>query len=352
VRKVAVASTQDRGFYALATFKGELHAGTYALNGECEIHQAAGARFKKMRPVRSRSGKIVRFSVGESIYEMVPYKGSLFAGTENRGWILRYTPGKGWTTLGRVGGNAYSLCEYRDQFYLGINYGKVYRSGDGNFSKENLLATLPQDFRELIVHNDLLYALGYDYENDHGAIHVYDGKTWKEYIFPQFSHLRLQKAHVWNGWLWFTTSPYFAGDRRPPAGLWRWDGQPGSDPVKVFEDPKRAIGMGITDFNGRLYMAVLEDWGTRPIEGAALHRSDPGGETWSGEDTYEYAVWKSVPEAWRVVGYRGNLYVTTSYSDAAGGKVWRVFTEEVCDGYDNDGDGLTDEDLDCPPPAP
>ncbi len=346
--KAVAAVTGDSGFFALKAFRGRLYAGTYSRTGRQEIRSGASPLTRTLRPARDAGGIIIPLPAGESVYEFEEFRGRLYANTENRGKIFRLRPDGKWRQVGRIGGNGYSLAVYDGYLYAGNQYGHVYRTSTGSFEGLEPFAVFENDIREMTVFNDKLIVMGFDFGEERGIIRAFDGRSWRRFDFESLDNQRIIKSRVWDGYVWFSTSPYFGGARVTPAGVWRWDGAERPEGlVNVFNDRDRAIGSDLFEFQGRLYFLAIEKWHGEVGIGAALHRREAGGE-W----IRNYAVFPRQPEAWTMEEFEGNLFVSTSYCDRGGGRVYRVFTEEVCDGFDNDGDAAVDEENVCPEAIP
>jgi hypothetical protein len=307
----AVATTTDPGFFSLRSFNGQLLAGTY---GTGKIYSSSNAW----------AAPLVDLNVGESVYVMWPFSSMLYANTENRGEIWRTPGGKTWNKVFNGASTAIGtgLAVYNGQLYaayttLSNSAGRIYRSSTGDpgtwthvfgSSSQGTDVTL----RELTVYKKVLYCLSYDWQGSIGGFYTTtNGTTWKWH--PKLANHRPIKAHVWNGYLWISTSPY-NGKRVPPASVYRWDG---TSLVNVFQDKARAVGADLLDFNGALYFVDMVNW--RATKGAAaLHRSPTG-----APGTWQTVLTFPEPEAMDMEVFGGDLHVTTRH-EGGHGKVYRV----------------------------
>lgn len=306
-----LASTTDPGFFSLRSFGNQLLAGTY---GSGKIYSSANAW----------AAPVVDLKAGESVYVMQPFGAALYANTENRGEIWRSTDGKSWSKVfgGASTAIGTGLAVYKGQLYaayttLSDNAGRIYRSSTGNSgSWSHVFGSKTQGtdvgLRELIVYNNVLYCLSYDWDGKIGGFYTStNGTSWSWH--PKLSQQRPIKAHVWKGYLWISTSPY-TSKRVPPASVYRFDGKA---LIKVFQDPARAIGTDLLDFDGALYFVDMVNW--RATTGAsALHRSPTGAP----------GSWKTVltfpePEAMDLAVHGGKLHVATRH-EGGHGKVYRI----------------------------
>lgn len=306
-----VGTTTDPGFFSLAAFDGQLYAGTYGTG-------------KVYGTLNGWAGPLVDLNTGESVYVMAEYGGYLYANTESRGEIWRTANGWDWERVfdGEATAIGCGLATFGGQLYAGYTRlsdgaGRIYRSTTGNRgSWQHVFGGSDQGsdvtLRELIVYGGALYALNFDLEGSVGGFYTTsNGTTWTWH--GMLADKRPIKAHVWNGYLWFSTSPYTTS-RVPPAGVYRWDG---TNLVAVYADPARAVGTDILDFDGALYFVDMVNW--RATSGrAGLHRSPTGAPgTWSEIHSFPEA------EAMDMEVFDGHLYVATR-QEGGHGKVYLV----------------------------
>ena len=308
-----VATTGDPGFFSLKSYQNVLFAGTY---GTGKVYSSANGF----------AGPVANLNVGESVYVMREFGGYLYANTENRGEIWRSRFGNNWDRVfpGEHTAIGTGLVEHGGFLYacyttLNNRAGRIYRSRSGNpgtwqhvfgNSRQGTDVTL----RELIVFQNTIYCLSYDYDSGIGGFYTStDGRTWTWRARQELRNKRPIKAHVYRGALWISTSP-FTNRRVPPSGVYRFDGR---RLTMAFEDASRSVGTDLVDFGGDLYFCNDVNW--RATSGrAALFRSpsgDPG--TWTLVTTFDEA------EAMDLEVHGGHLYIATR-QQGGHGKVYRM----------------------------
>lgn len=313
VTATPIARTTDPGFFSLKSYQNVLVAGTYGTG-------------KVYASTNGFASPVADFNAGESVYVMKPFGGHLYANTENRGEIWRSRFGTSWEKVfdGEPTAIGTGLVEHGGWLYacytrLSDRAGRIYRSRTGaRGTWEHVFGNARQGtdvtLRELVVYQGTIHCLSYDYDSGIGGFYTSrDGRGWTWSARAELRNVRPIKAHVWNGALWISTSP-FTNRRTPPAGLYRYDGQ---RLTVAFEDHARAVGTDIIDFNGELYFCDDVNWRARSGR-AALFRSPTGAPgTWQQVTTFDEA------EAMDMEVHGGQLHVATR-QEGGRGKVYRI----------------------------
>jgi hypothetical protein len=304
--------------YALATYRGELYAGTTEVGpGEAgHVYRWTGEQSWEdcgsPHPCNSVSSLAEfegRLYAGVSKYRTA---GSALAESENPhlgGKVYRFEGGQEWTDCGQLAeAEAINgMVVFQRHLYASSTYkpGGLYRY-DGQNTWTRCTPEGAQRVESLTVHDDALYATGYD----EAAVYRYDGSTWEHlgivgentqtYGFAK--HGGRLHVSTWNSGRVY----YLKAD-----GGWTDTGRLGEE-LEV---------MGLAHYNGQLY------GGTLPL--AEVHRLDAQG--WTPVGRVDRTPDVKYRRAWTCALHEGRLFWGASPS----GRVWAM-QAGACASYDGE----------------
>lgn len=300
----------DEGFFSMEVFKDQLYIGGFGYK-------------KKPSLFRYPTWEVVSpgLVTSESVCDMREFKGYLYANTEQDGYVYRSADGTTWQKVfDDEGGIGCVLREYQDKLYATITAGgtrkggKIYRSGDGlNWEVVyNTYGKASEDMiKDLIEYKGVFYAFYFDgASGKSGYLKSTDGKNWQR---KELGYVRLFKALIWNDQLYASMSPYPDSPNNNKPGLWKMEGdsfvEQGNLPeFKHFGD--------IVMYDQAIFGAASKKW--KSFEGGgSLVMSVDEGKTWQKACEFKET------EAWNVVVYKNELFVSTKQT-GGGGKVYKV----------------------------
>ena len=283
---------------ALATFEGELYAGTF----ETEAHE---------------SGHVYRYAGGQewedcgspdpcnSVSALAVYNGALYAGVTRYnargsslppspnehpgGRVYRYAGGKEWIDCGRLPGadSVMSLTVFKGELYAIPLYSQgMFRYAGGTRWED--CGTPGRRLMALGVYDGELYAAG----NEGGGVFRYAGGTnWAECGYQE-GMTQIYSFAVYRGELHIGAWP--------EARVYAYDGRQGWIDRGRLGDELETMGMMV--YNGKLYA------GTLPL--AEIYRYD-GGTTWTRLQQLDLTPDVRYRRAWSMAVYGGRLYCGT-----------------------------------------
>jgi len=314
-----VGNGLDDGFFSLEVFKGKLYAGGFGYN-------------KKPSLFSYPSWQVVKpgLVITESVCDMREFKGYLYANTELDGKIYRSSNGNNWQQVFKDGSIGCVLREYKGYLYATIHKGvlakggKIYRTANGTNWEKVFDSGTVNDHRmkELIVFNDVLYALSINNSNKVGGYFTTtNGTNW---TWHPVGNVRLFKGMVLPATsqitpkgLWMTSTA--ANSNGGPSGLWVLQNDHKLVHIKDF--PGNTHLGELIMFNNHIFFTATKQWKGKQ-GGASLWMSGKDATQWTQVCTFRET------EAWNLAIYNKQLYITTKQDGGKGalGKVYRFNT--------------------------
>jgi len=257
-----------------------------------------------------------------AVSALASFNGELYAGTakynlagskltpsmnENRGGgIYRYLGNKQWEDCGRIGEcpAVFGLIQYRGSLVASSLYAPagVYSYAGGQ--KWNFLGTAPDNKRveAMTVYKGQIYGTGFNA----GEIYRYEGGTnWKTVgVLPDTT--QTYGFAIYGGELYVSTWPTAIVYRYVSDGVWEPCGRPGME----------LESMPLAVYNGKMYT------GTLPL--GELYRYD-GGSNWGRIEQLDKTVDATYRRAWSMAVHQGKLYCGTLPS----GRVYSIEVGQV-----------------------
>ncbi len=339
-------SPRNMGVLSLASFNGQLYAGTYNRSTGAQLWRLGDAGWTAVITDGFSSGRNV------GIDHLIEFKGKLFAGTWNYdygedrtrgGEVWRSADGEHWTRIADKGfgvpsnGEVFRFTVFNGTLYAGTwSYAddrgaEIWRSRTGIAGDWTRVVT--NDFgdagnRAVVTFEEFdgyLYAGTDNFASGAEVWRTSDGSTWTQVNSDGFGdpyNYVVTALEPFNGYLYAGTYNYANSDN-PGGELWRCQQCDGTDwqPVPVakgFGDTENQGIYSLLIFDNTLYAFTynratgMEVW--RTSDGTNWEQVGPDG---LGDSNNAHPYWDNA-----VASFNGCLYIGT-WNDANGGEVWR-----------------------------
>ncbi len=336
---------QNQGVPSLASFDGQLYAGTFNATTGAQVWRKNGAG-GWTAVITDGFGSVPN----RGVFDLASFDGQLYAGTWNwdddidgthGGEVWRSDDGMSWEQVVDAGfgvpsnGAVFRIGAFRDQLYAGtvsfINTdgGEIWRSATGDPDTwervvENGLGDPSNSaVRTFEVFSDTLFAGISNYEEGGGVWRSSDGLTWTTVMTGGFGSAERTSVPALAD---FQDHLYASTAGGAGAQVWRCHICDGDDWEKVvadgFGNPNNRWASALEVFNGRLYFAVgtnasgLEVW--RTADGMDWEQMISGG---FGDSNNAYTGWDNA-----VTVFDRSLHIGT-WNFGNGGEVWQRLHE-------------------------